>query len=220
MKRVLAIAAVFVLAASVLAWGDVDIFFYGSGSGEVYITEHLYTSVGEIHEYFYAEGYWEFMKDVFVWEGPDVEGFYEYKYFMVDGFVDFHESTWLVAPPWDPDYFEVGAFAGVYGDGFVIFEKYTDVFFDSDWWEGDLYQEVFVEGYMLWGDVYTGHTGFSDSYYYVDQMFEFNVWTPGMSDHIYQGGFILPGEDFMVHVDVFLNMEPFQISSFIDDYVW
>lgn len=220
MKRVAVLVLGLIVAVGALAWADVDIMVYGSGVGNVEITEHMWTDFGEIHEYFYADGDWTFMKDVYAYEFMDYGGFLEYKSFSVDGYVNFYEDSWLYAPYWDPDYFEVGAFVSVYGEGLVFFEKYVDAYFDSFWWEGDLAQEVYVEGYLYYGDVYIGHTAWMESYYYDDQTFEFHVWTPTVTDHVYQSAFLWDGDFNSFGVYAMFYSEPFQINSVLDHYVW
>ena len=220
MKRAIVLAFAAVLAVAVWAWADVDIFVHGGGSGSVIISEHLYTPGGEIHEYFEAYGDWNFYKDLWIYVGPDYGSITEWKSFEVDGFVNFYESAWLYSPPFDPDYFEVGAFAEVFGEGYVFFDKFVNMWFDGYWWEAGLYQEVYVEGYFLDGAVSTGHTGWTDSYWYIDQDYFIDIWAPLINDHVWQTAFLYPPESNYFGVDAWFYYEPFQIYSVVDDYIW
>ena len=220
MKRAIVLAFVAVFAVAAWAWADVDIFVHGSGTGSVIIEEHLYTPGGEIHEFFEAYGDWNFYKDVYIYVSPDYGSITEWKTFEVNGYVNFSESAWLYSPPFDPNYFEVGAFASVHGDGYVFFDKFVNMWFDANYWDGGLYQEVYVEGYFLDGMVGTGHMGWTDSYWFIDQYYEANVWAPLISDHVTQTAFLYPPEWNNFGVDAWFYFEPFEFYSIVSDYIW
>lgn len=220
MKRVLVLTCALVLAFSALAWGDVNIDVYGFGTGEIEIVEMLYTDFGQIFEYFYADGDYDFYKDVYVWEDwlTGSGGISEYKYFLVDGFVSFDERVYVYEP--DLGDFEMGAYTSVVGEGYILFEKYVYAGYDDLFLEGYLMQDVFVEGFVDWGYVYIGHTGTSFDWWYIDQDYQFNLWTPTVDEHVSQWAFLGDGDSNWFGVGVFLDWEPFQISSFIDDLAW